>query len=307
MNSQSPSILIAKRPDYDLGQLKSRPLVTVIIPFYNARGIIGRAIESIKKQTYSEYEIIAVDDGSTDSGMEYLSRSYPEVRLFSLKSNRGTSVAKNLGVINSRGSLLAFLDSDDTWDENYLSYQVTVLSCMPSCGLSFSDCLLISQDTRKKIIFKSDIVKNDPIRFLLLNLSFIRTLSTVVIRKTLFEDFGLFNERLRLTEDRDLYIRLLEAKVKFCYLPIIIVDKFQRQESLMSDSLAHLNAAVKLLILYLKKSKSLQYKRYALIGLDRRIREVLAQDSLSFMSRFSFFVMLMYYRMKYQVLGIGVK
>src|SRR5713226_7707474 len=98
--------------------------VSVIMPTFNRRRVIGRAISSVLSQTYSDYELIVIDDGSTDGTSDWLAQEYPGVRLIRCASNRGAAGARNFGFEAARGEFIAFLDSDDVWTPEYLQHHI---------------------------------------------------------------------------------------------------------------------------------------------------------------------------------------
>jgi len=100
----------------------SRPLVSVVIPVYNAEPFLREALDSVLAQDYEPFEVIVVDDGSTD-GSGTIARSYPEVR-YLRQENQGPAVARNAGIAAAQGEFLAFFDADDVMLPNKLSVQV---------------------------------------------------------------------------------------------------------------------------------------------------------------------------------------
>src|SRR5215831_13870333 len=111
------TLLIPQRPERDViqrQQLFHMPFFSVIIPTYNRATCVGRAIESVLRQTFQDYELIVVDDGSTDKTAEVV-RQYGERIVFVSQPNRGVSAARNAGVSRAAGDWVAFLDSDDEW------------------------------------------------------------------------------------------------------------------------------------------------------------------------------------------------
>src|SRR5579863_3286015 len=105
-----------------------KPAVTVLIPAYNAAATIERAVDSVLAQTFDDYEIIVVDDGSRDATSAIVANyGNDKIRLFRLPQNRGESGAMNEGIAAARGELVAFLDADDEWLPTKLARQVEVL------------------------------------------------------------------------------------------------------------------------------------------------------------------------------------
>jgi glycosyltransferase involved in cell wall biosynthesis len=123
--------------------LNSKPLVSVIVPFLNSEKFIREAIESVFAQTYNNWEILLIDDGSTDRGTEIAlqyAEQYPEkVRYLEHKNhlNRGITISSNLGIRNANGEYIALLDSDDVWLPQKLEEQVAILESQPEAGMVF--------------------------------------------------------------------------------------------------------------------------------------------------------------------------
>ena len=123
--------------------MKSKPRVTVITVFWNAERFISEAVESVLAQSYSEWELLLVDDGSTDGStaiaLEYASNHPQRVRYLTHagKENRGISASQNLAIRNSRGEYIAFLDADDVWMPEKLEQQVGLLDCHPEAGMLY--------------------------------------------------------------------------------------------------------------------------------------------------------------------------
>src|SRR5437870_3978845 len=110
------------------------PRVSVVIPLYNSVDYIGEAIESAVAQTFRDFELIVVDDGSTD-GSASVVRGFGDAVRYVYQTNAGVSVAMNHGMALSKGELIAFLDNDDVWVPWKLERQVTFLDRKPACGL----------------------------------------------------------------------------------------------------------------------------------------------------------------------------
>ncbi|MDR4508965.1 MAG: glycosyltransferase family 2 protein [Candidatus Brocadiaceae bacterium] len=121
----------------------SNPQVSVIIPFFNASKYIKEAIESVLSQSYANWELILVNDGSTDSSSDivfpYVSRHRDRMKILSHVglTNRGTSASRNLGIKHARGNLLGFLDADDVWKDNFLEYHVSIFDQYPEISMSY--------------------------------------------------------------------------------------------------------------------------------------------------------------------------
>lgn len=118
-------------------------LVSVIIPFFNAKRFVQEAIESVLAQTYKEWELLLVDDGSTDRGssiaLSYVEKEPTRIRYFEHEGheNRGLSASRNLGIRNAKGEYIAFLDADDVWLPRKLQEQVGILASFPEAAIVY--------------------------------------------------------------------------------------------------------------------------------------------------------------------------
>jgi glycosyltransferase involved in cell wall biosynthesis len=181
-----------------------QPLVSVIIPTYNREQYLRKALDSVLAQTYQRFEIIVVDDGSTDNTRTMLS-AYQESVRYVYQENQGISKARNTGIRNSHGDCIAFLDSDDYWLPEKTELQVALLQKHPEYGMVASRCSSVRLDGS----FRE---KNRPgtSGWVLENLfqaNFIRT-SAAIIRKECFHEVGLFDEELKECEEYDLWLRM---------------------------------------------------------------------------------------------------
>jgi glycosyltransferase involved in cell wall biosynthesis len=199
------------------------PLVSVIIPAYNAEKFIGRTLQSVLSQTYSNIEVLVVDDGSQDKTVEiveYMAKIDNRVRLFK-QPNQGVAIARNLAIEKSVGEYIAPIDADDIWYEQKLEKQVQCLvNATPSVGLVYAWSALI--DENDAIIGKynswyySNIhsVEGEVYKHLLYT-NFIGNASVPLIRRVCFDKVGGFNSELKRQnaqgcEDWDIYLRLAE-------------------------------------------------------------------------------------------------
>lgn len=186
------------------------PKVSIIIPTYNYGNFICHAIDSVLIQTYNDFEILVIDDGSTDNTARQMDRYKHKVKYY-YRENRGVSAARNFGIERSNGEYIAFLDADDLFFPEKLDIQVNILDLNVSkgVGLIYSDYLCVnSYNTSILKYYKSKEFKsqNEALNYLLNN-NFINT-STVMVNKKCFDKVGLFNENYNYLEDLDLWIRI---------------------------------------------------------------------------------------------------
>jgi len=180
-------------------------LISVIIPTYNRAPFLREALDSVFAQTEKDFELIVVDDGSTDATRE-LAAEYGERLRYFFQPNAGASAARNLGLQNARGRFIAFLDSDDLWQPKKLARQIAWMNAYPEIMLCYTDEIWIRRGVRvnqKKIHAKS----GGWIYPLCLPRCIISP-SSVLMRRQLFEAAGVFDEQLPLCEDYDLWLRV---------------------------------------------------------------------------------------------------
>jgi glycosyltransferase involved in cell wall biosynthesis len=121
------------------------PKLSVIIPTYNRADKVGNTIESVLTQTFTDLEVVVVDDGSTDRTGQILGETYGDRIRYFAQTNQGVSVARNKGIAEARGEWIAFLDSDDLWEKEKLEWQFKALERFgPQCGASYTDVRLLN-------------------------------------------------------------------------------------------------------------------------------------------------------------------
>jgi glycosyltransferase involved in cell wall biosynthesis len=181
-----------------------KPKVSVIIPTYNRAHYIQKALDSVMAQTYQDFEVIVIDDGSTDNTREVVKQYGEKVRYF-YQENTGIPGARNAGIRNSAGDYIAFLDSDDYWVKEKLERQMALFSEHPEYGMVASCCASIEQDgsfREKNRPGKSGWILED-----IFQKNFIRTSSAIVKRECL-EKIGLFDEELQQCQEYDLWMHI---------------------------------------------------------------------------------------------------
>lgn len=195
-----------------------QPLVTVLIPAYNAEQTIRRAIDSALAQDYPAIEIVVVDDGSMDATSEVVAAyRQSEIRLLPLPSNRGEGGALNEGIAIARGEYIAFLDADDEWLPQKLTRQIAALqrnpnAIMATCGCRFVDA---SGNLVEEFGMKPPGIVKDQVWRKFLVLACIAK-PCVVVRSSAFQQVGLFDTTVRITADQDMWIRLaIAGEVEF--------------------------------------------------------------------------------------------
>lgn len=183
------------------------PKVSVIIPTYQHAHFVGQAIQSVLAQTYKDYEIIVVDDGSSDNTSEVLAEFGDQVTVI-YQENRGLSAARNTGIRASKGEYVAFLDADDVWMPAKLEKQVPLFERNKRVGLICSDILFFDESgDRSSTAFETNRPQSGMIHSVIFILSFM-PMPTVMVRRSCFDDVGYFDETLTSCEDHDMWLRI---------------------------------------------------------------------------------------------------
>ena len=198
-------------------------LISVVIPTFNREDLIKDAINTVLEQVYQNFEIIIIDDGSTDNTSEVV-KSFDDARIkYIYQENAGISKARNKGIEDASGEYIAFLDSDDLWHPEKLEKQVSVLDKDPDVDLlsNNSQYMTFQNDI---IEIKKNYVKSqkENISLILLDPDKVFTgTPTLLVRKTIFEKVGLFDETVTFCEDWDLFFRIALVG-KICHIPEIL-------------------------------------------------------------------------------------
>jgi glycosyltransferase involved in cell wall biosynthesis len=208
------------------------PLVSVIIPCYNQAHFVGETIESVLNQTYTNHEIIVIDDGSKDTSSTVASR-YEQVILIR-QENQGRCAARNRGVKESKGSYLVFLDADDRLLPNALEVGIKCFRENPEYGLVYGSYYHITENGIQLPTEHPPHVEKDYYRELL-RTNYIGMHAAVMYRREVFESTGGFNNSLVGAEDYDLYFRI--ARQFPIYGHKEIVAEYRRHETNTTSNL----------------------------------------------------------------------
>ena len=181
------------------------PEVSVILPTYNRGWILKEAIDSVLAQDFKDFELIVVDDGSTDNTRQILD-SYDQDLIVLRQSNRGVSAARNRGIAAAAGRLVAFLDSDDLWLPRKLSRQVDFFNSNPAALINQTEEIWIRNGVRVNPRTRhhkfSGMIFEQSLALCLVSPS------AVMVKRSLFNEVGLFDEDLPACEDYDLWLRI---------------------------------------------------------------------------------------------------
>ncbi len=194
------------------------PLVSIVIPAWNAEEYVKEAVRSALAQTYPNIEIVVVDDGSTDGTKQALEEYSRDPRCkYIYQANKGLAGARNTGIRESRGRYIAFLDSDDMFAPDKIKDQVTILEGHPDFGVCYSDLTHFTDTDPREYYHHRYTYPSGDILESLLHRQFVNPL-TLIARRSVIDAHGMFNESFRRSEDWELWLRWAHAGVKFYYL-----------------------------------------------------------------------------------------
>ena len=198
----------------------NRVFFSVVIPLYNKRNAIIRTIQSVLAQTYQDFELIVVDDGSTDDSFSVVSSVYDRrIRLIH-KENGGVSSARNAGIKAAKYHFVALLDGDDYWDSTFLEEQLTLIEVFPQAGIWGVNYAFVKGDRCEPCDQDIGIGYRGYVEgYFASSHNDLFCSSSVVIRKEVFENVGYFDERIASSEDLDMWYRII------LHYPVVYYDK----------------------------------------------------------------------------------
>lgn len=214
-----------------------RPLVSVVMPMFNRAGIVGDAIASVLAQTYPNFELIVVDDGSSDDSVA-TARGFddPRIRLIELGENQGVTVARNTALRAAQGEIIAYLDSDNTWDDRFLAAHVGALLELPDADMIYSGVLLYNGTATEPYAMRYGHLH----RALLENRNYIDN-NIIVHRRAFLDRLGGFDEALRRYVDWDLILRATELGRVYSVPMLLCHYYYARTENAITDNAGHLS------------------------------------------------------------------
>lgn len=198
------------------------PRVSVVVRNFNRIDSIGRAIDSVLAQTWQDFEIVVVDDASTDQSVAYLHQRYrdePRLKVLELLRNRGAAAAANTGYLAARGEYVAYLDSDDAWLPDFLSAHVRALDENPRAVMTYCGLFQVWSHYGFERMLRARRSLNQ--RCDMLHGGFIYSQSMTVLRRSALVEFGGFNVRYKVSHDFDLWLRFALAIEQ----PFVLVDR----------------------------------------------------------------------------------
>lgn len=194
---------------------------SVVIPLFNKEDYIYDTIQSVLQQTYSDYEVIVVNDSSTDNSLKVVSSiDSTKIKVYTIP-NSGVSEARNYGVEMANNEIIAFLDADDTWNSNYLQEMAALIEKFPTANMFFAGYSIQKRDGETYVNHLSGLpnygVLTDYFKMSYLHGLSINITSATCIRKSISNEIPLFRKGIKRGEDIDLWLRIaLRYKIAFC-------------------------------------------------------------------------------------------
>jgi glycosyltransferase involved in cell wall biosynthesis len=217
--------------------LSAAPTVSIIIPAFNTAAFIGNTIASVVAQTYTDYEVIVVNDASPDTAdtERALAPYRDRLTYIVLEWNRGLSGARNAGIRVARGRYIALLDSDDEWEPTYLAEQVAVMDSEPSLAVLYPDARIVGDHPHAGRTFMDVCPSHGEPTFRSVLTQRCNVFVSVLARREALLGAGLFDESLRSVEDFDLWMRLLASGARIGYHRRVLVRYRKRRDSLSAN------------------------------------------------------------------------
>ena len=225
------------------------PVVSVVIPAYQAAGDIGEALDSVFSQTFSHFEVLLVNDGSPDTpDLEVAIARYRSQIRYIVQSNRGAGAARNTGLRAARGQYVAFLDADDLWSPDCLQRQVSFLNTHADCAMVYADALIEGESPLAgRTFMETAPSKGEADLLALIQQRCNIPLSTVVARRDVLAAAKFFDESLRRGQDFDLWLRVAAAGHRIGYQRAIVTTRRVRRSGLSGDAISELERAIHVL------------------------------------------------------------
>ena len=235
--------------------MSEQPYVSVVIPTYNRADLLKRAIESVQKQTYKKWELIIVDDNSSDNTEEIVSEIRdPRIRYVKNNKNLGAAASRNRGVVLANYELVAFQDSDDVCHQNKVEKQVSYMKQYSEYDIVYSGFVNHHIDGTNILVPNHQLGIREGNLFPTLLVNNVIGAPTILIKRSLFLENGGFDIDLRALEDWDFVLRVSE-KNKIGFVSEVLVDAYETEGSISFDGVGYYDARCKMLASHYKEAQ----------------------------------------------------
>jgi glycosyltransferase involved in cell wall biosynthesis len=212
------------------------PAVSIVIAAYNASPYIGETLDSVLAQTFTNYEVIVVNDGSDDrADLERILEAHPLPVFYISQENKGVSAARNAGIHVARGEFYAQLDSDDQWEPDYLAVQLRFLVEHPDIALVYPNAIIFGDSPHTGLEYMKLCPSEGEVSFESLIGERCVVLTCVTARMSIIRSVGMFDESLRSCEDFDLWLRIVKSGGSISYHRQVLARYRRHKGSLSSD------------------------------------------------------------------------
>ena len=212
------------------------PAVSIVIAAYNSSRYIRETLDSILAQTYGNYEVIVVNDGSDDTTeLEQILEAHPLSIIYISQQNKGVSAARNAGIKMASGEFYAQLDADDQWEPDYLAVQVRFLNEHTDIALVYPNAIIFGDSSDVGLEYMKICPSEGEVSFESLVEERCVVLTCVMGRMAVIKAVGMFDEDIRSCEDFDLWIRIIQHGGRITYHREIIARYRRHEGSLSSD------------------------------------------------------------------------
>jgi glycosyltransferase involved in cell wall biosynthesis len=228
--------------------MSESPLVSIIVPAFNAAQYIGDALRAVSAQTFTDHELIVINDGSPDTvELERELKQYPGKLVYIKQENRGAAAARNAGLRAASGEFVGFLDADDKWSPKFIESQISFLK-RNHADLVYADALLTGESSVAGRTFMQLQPSRGEVTVANLLASEVTVLtSTVLARKQPIIEVGLFDEILRRGQDFDLWLRLVKGGARIVYHREVLAEHRIIESGLSGDTISQLQRTLTVL------------------------------------------------------------
>ena len=232
--------------------MSSKPRVSVITPTFNRADYLPIAIRSVLAQSYQNFELIVVDDGSTDETPTLMKEFLgdPRIRYFQ-QENQGQSVARNRGIAEAVGEFICFLDSDNAWVDSKLALSLDAFEANPKADIVYGDYMVIDAEGRELGVNRMRRYSGR-ITPELIHDNFV-SMNTTMTRRRCFDEMGGFDSKDRLAEDYGLWLRF-STRYSFLYLPEVLGYYRVMENQISSDKDSRLKANERVILEFMESS-----------------------------------------------------
>jgi len=274
----------------EIMKLENNPKVSVIIPVFNSEKYIENALLSVLKQTYKNFEIIIIDDGSNDNTLDVIheiKNRFNENRIIILEQNhRGCGAARNLGIRHAKADLIAFLDSDDIWFADKLERTIAVFNSRADVNLVSHDLIRVYSNGYKEMFFLHKRYNPKIDYFVNIYMSNCLVTSTVTLKKSVLLKNECFNEYLHPAEDYDFWLKI-SSRIKPYYIRKPLAYYLIREGSQSEDIDRGLQQIIKVLKRHFPELKKKNF--FASLKLRKRMAQFLGAAGKEWLLRGNIF------------------